>query len=75
MRTATAKVAIERLLHRVGVFYFWQIAEWSAADVAHVDAQLTAFKGRIARDRWIPQARELAELPESARKPAMAQAA
>lgn len=66
---------LEKTLHGVGVYYFWQVAEWSAADVAHVDAQLTAFKGRIARDHWIPQALDLAELPDSARKPAMAQAA
>src|SRR5204863_9744175 len=40
---------LERKLHRVGVFYFWQIAEWSAEDVRYVDRKLAAYKGRIQR--------------------------
>src|SRR5207249_3490944 len=43
---------LERKLHRVGVFYFWQIAEWSAEDVRYVDRKLAAYKGRIQRDEW-----------------------
>ncbi|MBV9697424.1 MAG: hypothetical protein JO005_10890, partial [Gammaproteobacteria bacterium] len=27
---------LEQTLHKVGVFYFWQIAEWSPEDVAYV---------------------------------------
>jgi predicted flap endonuclease-1-like 5' DNA nuclease len=61
---------LERTLHKVGVFYFWQIAEWSAEDVRHVDQQLTSFKGRIERDHWIDQASELATQPSSAQPPA-----
>jgi len=60
---------LERTLHRVGVFYFWQIAEWSAEDVVYVDSQLPRFKGRITRDGWVEQAGELAAEPQSARPP------
>lgn len=63
-----AKV-LERKLHNVGVFYFWQIAEWSAEDVAYVDGQLEAFQGRIERDDWVTQATELAALPDAAHRP------
>ena len=31
---------LEHTLHEVGVFYFWQIAEWSPEDVEYVDSQL-----------------------------------
>ena len=57
------------LLHEVGVFYFWQVAEWSPQDVEWVDGKLQHFKGRITRDRWVDQARDLAMLPDSARRP------
>jgi predicted flap endonuclease-1-like 5' DNA nuclease len=57
------------LLHEVGVFYFWQIAEWSPKDVEYVDGLLRHFRGRIERDDWVGQARELAALPSSAQRP------
>ncbi len=60
---------LEKMLHDVGVYYFWQIAEWTPKDIAYVDSQLTAFKGRIRRDEWKPQAARLARLPEAARRP------
>lgn len=60
---------LTELLHDVGVFYFWQIAEWSSADVEYVDAKLLHFKGRIGRDDWVGQSRQLALLPTSARRP------
>jgi predicted flap endonuclease-1-like 5' DNA nuclease len=60
---------LERKLHRVGVFYFWQIAEWSADDVKYVDGQLTAYRGRIERDDWVNQANELAATPSAAHRP------
>ena len=41
---------LEHTLHKVGVFYFWQIAEWSPEDVRYVDSQLTGFHGRIESD-------------------------
>ncbi len=60
------------LLHDVGVYYFWQIAEWEQKDVEWVDEKLEHFKGRIERDNWVGQARELAGLPSSARRPTAA---
>ena len=50
---------LERLLNRTGVWYFWQVAEWSARDVRDMDKLLKAFKGRIHRDKWVRQARRL----------------
>jgi predicted flap endonuclease-1-like 5' DNA nuclease len=50
----------EATLLGLGVTRYAQIAAWSDADVARIDAQMGAFKGRIARDRWIEQARYLA---------------
>ncbi|MBA3898175.1 MAG: hypothetical protein H0X36_13805 [Sphingomonadaceae bacterium] len=47
------------LLGGLGVTRFEQIAGWTEADVAAIDPQLGAFKGRIGRDRWIEQARFL----------------
>ena len=60
---------LERTLHKVGVFYFWQIAEWSPEDVKYVDGKLSTFKGRIERDGWVNQASELAASPNAAHRP------
>jgi len=49
---------IEASLQAMGIFHIDQIAGWSKANVDWVDAQL-AFKGRIRRERWVEQAREL----------------
>lgn len=58
MKGVGPKVAA--LLGTLGVTRFDQIAAWSDEDVARVDAQLGAFKGRIVRDQWVEQARLLA---------------
>jgi predicted flap endonuclease-1-like 5' DNA nuclease len=44
----------------LGVTRYEQIAAWSDADIARIDAEMGAFKGRIVRDRWVEQARHLA---------------
>jgi len=49
------------ILNDLGVTRFDQIASWNAADVAAIDAQMGAFKGRIARDRWVEQAKLLSK--------------
>ena len=46
---------LEGTLNNVGVYHFWQIAEWTPEDVAMMD-DLLSFKGRIDRDDWISQA-------------------
>ncbi|MEC7256870.1 MAG: 50S ribosomal protein L21, partial [Pseudomonadota bacterium] len=50
--------ALEKKLHAAGVTTFAQIAAWTDADVAAMDEQLS-FKGRIEREGWIDQAKEL----------------
>lgn len=47
-------------LAELGITRIDQIAALSPADAAALDAQLGAFSGRMARDRWIEQARLLA---------------
>ncbi|MBS0580135.1 MAG: hypothetical protein JSR36_12850 [Proteobacteria bacterium] len=60
---------LEHKLHKAGVFYFWQIAEWSPEDVRRVDEQLANYQGSIERDHWIDQASELAADAGAARPP------
>lgn len=49
--------ALEKLCNSLGFWHFDQIANWSEADVAWVDANMKTFKGRIQRDRWVVQAK------------------
>ena len=51
---------LEKLLHSLGFFHFDQIANWSADEIAWVDANLTGFKGRVTRDIWVAQAKAFA---------------
>jgi len=51
---------LEAMLNRMGIWHFSQVASWRAAEVAWVDANLDGFKGRVARDEWVAQARFLA---------------
>ena len=52
---------LEKLLNGLGIFHFEQIAAWSADELAWIDDNLEGFKGRASRDKWIEQARELAD--------------
>jgi len=58
------------MLNDIGVYYFWQVAEWDERDIEWVDNKLEHFKGRISRDDWVGQAEELESLPTSATRPA-----
>lgn len=49
--------AMEKLANSLGFYHFDQIAAWSEADVALVDAEMKGFKGRITRDKWVAQAK------------------
>jgi predicted flap endonuclease-1-like 5' DNA nuclease len=51
---------LEQLLHSMGFYHFDQIANWSADEVAWVNANLVGFKGRVSRDNWVEQAKILA---------------
>ncbi|RME16950.1 MAG: NADH-quinone oxidoreductase subunit E [Alphaproteobacteria bacterium] len=57
---------LEKLLNSMGFFHFDQIAKWTDAEVAWVDENLEGFKGRVSRDKWVEQARILAEGGETA---------
>jgi predicted flap endonuclease-1-like 5' DNA nuclease len=52
---------LERMLHRLGITTYRQIARWSERDVDEFDAKLPEFPGRIRRDAWVTQARALHE--------------
>ena len=52
--------ALEKKLIEGGVTSFAQIAAWTEEDVAAFDEKLN-FKGRIEREGWIEQAKELAK--------------
>lgn len=45
-------------LNELGIFHFKQIAAWSDTEALWVD-EFLSFKGRVARENWIPQARVL----------------
>lgn len=51
---------LEQLLQSLGFYHFDQIANWTADEVAWVDANLKGFKGRVSRDNWVEQSRILA---------------
>ena len=51
---------LEKLCNELGFYHFDQIANWSADEVAWVNANLAGFKGRVTRDTWVEQATILA---------------
>lgn len=51
---------LEALCNRLGFWHYDQIAGWSDAEIAWVDANLETFKGRVTRDDWVAQAKVLA---------------
>lgn len=52
--------ALEKKLHENGVTSFAQIAAWGPAEIEEFDEKLS-FKGRIERENWVEQAKELAK--------------
>jgi NADH-quinone oxidoreductase subunit E len=52
---------LEALLHGLGFFHFSQLAAWTPEEVAWVDSNLDGLHGRVLRDGWVEQARQLAE--------------
>ncbi len=49
---------LEKKLNDFGVYTYLQISEWTVSNIAEFDELLT-FKGRIERDNWVQQAKEL----------------
>ena len=55
---------LEKKLNSLGIYHYHQIASWGEKEMAWIDTYLS-FKGRVAREGWIPQAKELAEKAKS----------
>jgi small subunit ribosomal protein S2 len=49
---------IVKKLNEHGVFHYWQLAAMTDQEAAKLDADLR-FNGRVARDKWVENAREL----------------
>ena len=50
---------MEAKLREMGVTSLRQVAAFTEEDVERISSGIGAFPGRIERDRWVPQAREL----------------
>lgn len=48
------------MLNEMGIWHYDQVAAWTPAELAWVDARVTGFKGRAVRDDWVSQAKRLA---------------
>ncbi|MEP5761219.1 MAG: hypothetical protein ABJ327_18255 [Litoreibacter sp.] len=51
---------MEKMCNSLGFWHFDQIANWTEAEVAWVNANLEGFSGRVTRDKWVEQAALLA---------------
>jgi predicted flap endonuclease-1-like 5' DNA nuclease len=60
---------LESMLNSHGIYYFWQVAEWTPADIKIIDDRLDVFVGRIERDDWVAQAKTLAKASTAATSP------
>lgn len=49
---------LEQKLNSIGIWHYDQIAAWAQSNVDWVNSAIS-FRGRIERERWIPQAKEL----------------
>ena len=47
---------LEKKINEAGIFHYWQLAAMSPDDVAKLDTDMK-IHGRIARDRWVENAR------------------
>lgn len=52
---------IEERLHALDIYTFRQISNFSARDIEMIDDAILYFSGRIERDEWVAQARELVQ--------------
>ncbi len=51
---------LEQKLNSIGIWHYDQIASWSQSNVDWVNAAIS-FRGRIERERWVPQAKQLVQ--------------
>lgn len=57
--------AVELTLNDLGIFHLDQVAAWDQDAVLWLEAHF-GFRGRIGREKWIEQARDLADRPAEA---------
>ena len=50
---------IEKRLHALDIYTFRQISKFTAKDIETINVAIVYFSGRIERDEWVAQAREL----------------
>lgn len=55
---------IEERLHSVDIYTFRQISKFSRKDIETIDDAIIYFSGRIDRDEWVAQAKELVNAAE-----------
>ncbi len=55
---------LEEKLNRLGITRFKDIASWDDSDIDRFDQELD-FQGRIRRENWVEQARQLSQSPSS----------
>lgn len=51
---------LEQKLNSIGIWHYEQIAAWSQGNIDWVNAAIS-FRGRIEREKWVPQARQLVQ--------------
>jgi predicted flap endonuclease-1-like 5' DNA nuclease len=49
---------LARMLHKLGIHTFREVALWRDEDIERVDEQLEHFRGRIRRENWVSSAKE-----------------
>jgi NADH-quinone oxidoreductase subunit E len=54
-------IKLEKVLNDLGIYHFEQIASWGEKELNWIDNHLVAFKGRARREKWVEQAKVLAE--------------
>jgi len=55
---------LEKILHDCGIYYYHQVASLDKSGIEELQAQIPQFPGRIQRDRWVEQAKELQQNKE-----------
>jgi predicted flap endonuclease-1-like 5' DNA nuclease len=50
--------ALARMLHKLGIHTFREVALWKDEDIDRVDEQLGHFRGRIRRENWVSSAKK-----------------
>ncbi len=60
---------LEQKLNSIGIWHYDQVASWNQANVDWVNAAIS-FRGRIEREGWVSQARQLTQDANADREPA-----